>query len=394
MTEQKKNRWLRLGLGCGILLVAGIIYAWSILSAPLQKNFSFTKTELSFCFTLTLCFFCLGGLVSGLISNKVSLFSRMMAAAALTGLGFTLAAVNGGKLLLLYLGYGVMAGSGIGIVYNTVIAATNAWFPDKKGLCSGALMMSFGFSALIFGKLADALFALPSFSWQRTYQLLGAVAAVVFIAGAWLLKMPAASQKTQAAQGDGDVPTKDMIRMGSFWKLFVFFTLLAAVGSAAIGFGRDYFLSVGLAETAAVTVAGLLSIFNGLGRIVSGMAFDKLGLRKAQILTSVVAICSPLLALLAVVFNAGWLGVVGLCLCGFTYGFSPTMSAALVSAFYGSRYFPLNFPVLNLVLIPASFSSTLAGALVTASGNYLSVFIVLTALSVVGLGVNLSIKKA
>ena len=172
------------------------------------------------------------------------------------------------------------------------------------------------------------------------------------------------------------------------------FTLLAAVGSAAIGFGKDYFMSVGLAEGAAVTVAGLLSIFNGLGRIVSGMAFDKLGLRKAQILTSAVAILSPALALLAILLHAGWLGVIGLCLCGFTYGFSPTMSAALVAAFYGNKYFPLNFPVLNLVLIPASFSSTLAGALVTASGSYLSTFVVLTVLSVVGLAVNLSIKKA
>lgn len=392
MTEQKNNRSLRLLLGCGILLVAGIIYAWSILNKPLQQSFS--KTELSFCFTLTLCFFCLGGLVSGLISNKVSIFIRMILAAVCTGLGFTLSAVQNGNLLLLYLGYGVLAGSGIGIVYNTVIAATNAWFPDKKGLCSGALMMCFGFSALVFGQLADKLFAVETFGWQRTYQLLGAVAAVVFIAGAWLLKMPAAAAKKQLEDTDGDVPTRDMIRRISFWKLFVFFTLLAAVGSAAIGFGKDYFLSVGLAENAAVTVAGLLSIFNGLGRIVSGMAFDRLGLRKTQILTSAVAIVSPLLALLAVVMNAGWLGVIGLCLCGFTYGFSPTMSAALIAAFYGGKYFPLNFPVLNLVLIPASFSSTLAGALVTASGNYLTVFVVLTALSVVGLFVNLSIKKA
>lgn len=390
----KNNRIGRLLLGCGILLVAGIIYAWSILSAPLQQHFSFTKTELSFCFTLTLCFFCLGGLVSGLLAKKVSMFVRMILAAVLTGLGFTLAAVQGGNLLLLYLGYGVMAGSGIGIVYNVVIAATNAWFPDKKGLCSGALMMSFGFSALIFGKLADALFRLPGFSWQRTYELLGALAAVVFIAGAWLLRLPAQTAAKQLAAGEEDVPTGEMVRKSSFWKLFAFFTLLAAVGSAAIGFGRDYFLSVGLGENAAVTVAGLLSIFNGVGRIVSGMAFDRLGLRKAQLLTSVVAILSPLIALLAVVLHAGWLGVVGLCLCGFTYGFSPTMSAALVSAFYGSRYFPLNFPVLNLVLIPASFSSTLAGALVTASGNYLSVFAVLTSLSVIGLAVNLSIKKA
>lgn len=392
MKNKGSERWLRLGLGCVILLVAGLIYAWSILNKPLQS--SFDKTQLSFCFTLALCFFCLGGLVSGLISNKVSAFNRMVLAAVLTGIGFILTAVHRGSLVLLYLGYGVMAGSGIGIVYNTVIAATNAWFPDKKGLCSGALMMSFGFSALLFGKLADSLFQVPSFGWQRTYQLLGGIAAVVFIAGAWLLKMPEKAAGKQLDDQEGDVPTREMIKKISFWKLFAFFTLLAAVGSAAIGFGKDYFMSVGLGEGAAVTVAGLLSIFNGLGRIVSGMAFDKLGLRKAQILTSAVAILSPALALLAILLHAGWLGVIGLCLCGFTYGFSPTMSAALVAAFYGNKYFPLNFPVLNLVLIPASFSSTLAGALVTASGSYLSTFVVLTVLSVVGLAVNLSIKKA
>ncbi len=389
---KNRERILRLILGCVILLVAGIIYAWSILSVPLAQHCGFEKTELSFCFTLTLCAFCLGGLVSGLISNRVGIPGRMMLAAVLTGLGFLISAVQGGNLLLLYLGYGIMAGGGIGIVYNTVIAATNAWFPDKKGLCSGALMMSFGFSALLFGKLADGLFQ-SDFGWQRTYELLGGLAAVVFILGAWCLKMPEGKGKQAIQDTERDVPTREMVKKSSFWKLFAFFTLLAAVGSAAIGFGRDYFISAGLGVEAAVTVAGLLSIFNGLGRIVSGMAFDKLGLRKVQLLTSAVAILSPLLALSAIVFQAGWLGAIGLCMCGFTYGFSPTMSAALVADFYGNKYFPLNFPVLNLVLIPASFSSTLAGALVTASGNYLSTFVVLTVLSVIGLMINLSLKK-
>ena len=81
-------------------------------------------------------------------------------------------------------------------------------------------------------------------------------------------------------------------------------------------------------------------------------------------------------------------------MCAFSYGFSPTVSAAFVGGFYGMGHFALNFPVLNLVLIPASFVSTLAGKLFEASGGYLSTFIVLTAMSVIGLVVNISIKKA
>jgi len=97
---------------------------------------------------------------------------------------------------------------------------------------------------------------------------------------------------------------------------------------------------------------------------------------------------------LAVVMNAPVLGVIGLMLCAFSYGFSPTVSAAMVGGFYGMKHYHLNFPVMNLVLIPASFVSTLAGKLYEVSGGYLSTFIVLTAMSVVGLIVNLSIRKA
>ncbi|MBQ9855065.1 MAG: MFS transporter, partial [Clostridia bacterium] len=158
--------------------------------------------------------------------------------------------------------------------------------------------------------------------------------------------------------------------------------------------GKNYFVSVGLKENAAVTVAGLLSIFNGFGRLFSGFFYDKAGLRKTQYVTSLVAITSPLLALLAVVFLSPVLGVIGLMLCAFSYGFSPTVSAAMVGGFYGMKHYHLNFPVLNLVLIPASFASTLAGKLFEISGGYLSTFIVLTCMSVVGLIVNISIKKA
>ena len=69
-------------------------------------------------------------------------------------------------------------------------------------------------------------------------------------------------------------------------------------------------------------------------------------------------------------------------------------AAALAGGFYGMKHFSLNFSVLNLVLIPASFMSTLAGRLYETTGAYQLALIVLTALSVVGLIVNMSIKKA
>ena len=69
--------------------------------------------------------------------------------------------INENGIAALYLTYGILAGLGIGIGYNAVISVVNEWFTDKKGTSSGALMMSFGASALVFwqyGRLADPLY--------------------------------------------------------------------------------------------------------------------------------------------------------------------------------------------------------------------------------------------
>ncbi|MBR3928343.1 MAG: MFS transporter [Clostridia bacterium] len=391
---KKDSRWIKLIIGCITLFAAGVIYAWSVLSGPFKTAFpSWSISGIQLCFTLTLCFFCLGGLASGLLAKRFSIRLRMLVAALMILSGFTITGTMNGSILILYLGYGVLAGFGIGIVYNVVIAATNAWFPDKKGLSSGSLMMAFGFSALFFSKVSQKLFAIQSVGWRNTYLTLGAVIGGIILLAAFLIKAPKGEKKA-AQESENDVSTKEMLKRASFYKLFVFFTLLAAVGSTAIGFGKNYFVSVGLGENAAVTVAGLLSIFNGLGRLFSGALFDRVGLRKTQFATSFVAIASPLTALFAVMLSSPVLGVIGLSLCAFLYGFAPTVSAAMIGGFYGMKHFPLNFPVLNLDLIPASFVSTLAGRLFEVSAGYLSTFIVLTVMSVVGLIVNISIKKA
>ena len=88
---------------------------------------------------------------------------------------------------MLYITYGVLAGLGIGVAYNVVIATVSAWFPDKKGLCSGCLMMGFGASALLLGNLADAMFK-SSLGWRTTYIVLGVGIFVVMLIASFLIK--------------------------------------------------------------------------------------------------------------------------------------------------------------------------------------------------------------
>ncbi|MBQ8899193.1 MAG: MFS transporter [Clostridia bacterium] len=384
---KSKSRWARLALGVVTLLFSGIIYSWSLIKAPFD-SFEWSSSALTLNYTLTMCFFCLGGFVSGLLSKKLSMRVRMIAAAVLVLGGFGIVSAMGGKSILpLYVGYGFMTGSGIGVVYNVVISATNAWFPDRKGLSSGALMMGFGFTTLTLGNLFVKLFDVEALGWRRVYFIYGAILAVIFLVQAFVLKMPESRGKAASDAGN-DMTASQMIRRFSFWKLFVFFALFAAVGSTAIAGAKGQFADLGAVGSAAV-LAGLLTVCNGLGRIVSGAFFDRFGRRKTQYLTSAVVIAATALTLLGYAAELTVVGCIGLCLCGFSYGFSPTISAAFAAEFYGSRNFALNFSILNLILIPASFVPTLLSSL---NGTW--TFAVLVIFSLVGLGINLTVKKS
>lgn len=394
-------RWFYLILGVIALLFAGVIYAWSILKTPLAETFGWTSSQLALNFTLTMCFFCLGGFAGGLISRRVGCALSLINAAALSALGFVLASRLGGKVWMLYLSYGVLSGLGIGIAYNVIISTVNAWFPDKKGLCSGALMMGFGASALVVGRLATALIDGPG--WRTAYLVVGIALAAVLLAAAAVLRRPDAETRLpqpakKASAGEEafeqkDYPTGKMIRRLSFWLAFFCIVCLSAVGSTVISFAKDLALSVGAKAAMATTLVGVLSVCNGLGRIAIGAIFDRFGRKKTMLLANALTILAAGVTLLAVLSKSLPLCVAGLCLTGFSYGSSPTISSAFTSAFYGAKHFPLNFSVMNFNLIFASFAATAASGLLESSGGYAAPFILLLALSVVSLVLDLCIRK-
>ncbi|SHH53638.1 MFS transporter, OFA family, oxalate/formate antiporter [Sporobacter termitidis DSM 10068] len=404
--EKKVNinvRWVQLVVGVIVLLFAGIIYAWSILNAPLKNEFGWNAAQLGLNFTITVSLFCIGGFISGLISKKTTPMLRLLIGAVLFFAGFLIASQMGNSIAVLYLSYGVLAGLGIGFVYNTIIGVVSAWFPDKRGLASGLMLMGFGLNSILIGKIADAYIKMENVGWRTTYIVLAIITTVIFIIAAFIIKNPPAgavfpAPKGAASKDQGDVkaleiPPLQMIKRASFWQLFIFFILLASVGSASISFAKNIITDAGAADTFAVTMVGLISIGNGLGRLVSGWLFDNIGRRKTQFVTSAVAIVAPLVVVLALVTHSLGIAITGLILCYISYGFAPTGSTAFIGAFFGQKNFSMNLGILNLQLILTSFAATLAGSLKVATGSFVSMYIILAAFSVVGLVLNIFIKK-
>ena len=396
-------RWFYLVVGVIAMLFAGILYAWSILKAPFAAEFGWSTSELALNFTIAMCFFCTGGLLGARLAQRTGHKAAIILAGVLAALGFVLtSSLSGASVTVLYLTYGVLAGLGIGIAYNVVISTVSAWFPDKKGLCSGCLMMGFGASALVLGNLANALFN-SALGWRTTFVVLGAAMGAVLVIAALLLKKPGADvvlPQPQAARSAGaedfehnEYTPVQMLRRPSFWMSFGFFTCLAATGSSVISFAKDLALSVKATEALAVTLVGVLSVCNGLGRILAGALFDVIGRRKTMMVASFLSICAAGITLFAVSVGSLPLCILGLCLSGMSYGFGPTITAAFISAFYGMKNFSTNMALMTFTGMSSSLIATVANNLLETSGGYTAPFLMLLALTFGAFGLSIVIRK-
>jgi len=398
----KKRRFV-LTVGIVTMLFAGIIYAWSILKIPFQSKEGFTAGTLAFSYTLTMCFFCIGGFLSGLIIRRIGTRLTILIAGILAGTGISLTGLIATSPVLLYLCYAFLGGLGIGIAYIAIISTVNAYFPDRKGLSSGALMMGFGASTLILGKLAAYLFDGKRLGFENTYLLYGIVIGLVLIASSFFITppaegtvFPAAKRKASAREEDfeeRDYKPTEMIRRFAFWRAFLALVCFTAVGSSVISFANDLALSVGATAGFATTLVGVLAVCNGLGRILTGIVFDTLGRRFTMIAATVLTTLAAGVTLIAIALESLPICVVGLCLTGLSYGTSPTVSSAFTMAFYGKKYFASNLSISNFNLIGASFIATACASLQTQSGGYVIPFILLLSLSVVSILLNLTVKK-
>ena len=394
-------RWFYMAVAVLVLLFTGVNYTWSILKAPLAQAYHWTDSQLALNFTLAMSTFCLGGFLGGVLTGRFGGRRTLLLSAALCGLGYFLTSrINGRSLLALYLCYGILGGLGIGIAYNVIISTVSAWFPDKKGLCSGLLMMGFGISALLVGEAVSRLIEGPG--WRVAFLAVSISLAITLTLAALILRRPGPEDDlpvpeiSTAAMTDVkglDCTTGEMIRRRSFWKAFLCIAFLSAVGNAVVSFARDFCLSTGAGVALATTLVGVFSVCNGLSRILTGALFDRIGrkatMRGAILLT--VAAAGILLA--ASALRALPLCVLGICLAGFSYGSSPTITSVFTAAFYGARHFPVNFPVMNFNLMLASFMATAANALLETSGGYVVPFAFLLALALLSLLLNSSIRK-
>ncbi len=370
-------------LGTIVLLLSGLIYAWSILSVPLIHEYAtWSLSQISFAFTICTFMFCIGGFVRGLIAQKITPRLTLLIAGLLYCAGLILTANTHQNIITVYCGYGIMAGFAVGLAYNTIMSVVTEWFTKEKGLVSGILLMGFGFGSFVAGKVFQSILSSGFLGWRGIFYLFGGIILVVFVITGMILKQPkiVSNNSIDITKDMAGMNPKQMISSRTFQLYFLWAILLASSGYILLAHGNGILLEImpQINPGLAATIVGLISIFNGAGRIAWGIIYDKVQYKKTMLLIeldfaiSVVSLLISLqsknLMLINISFITGGLFFAGLA----------SMNPACISDFFGSKYYPINFSIINMNVLVSSFGSTIAALIYDKTGTYISVVILLS----------------
>ncbi|MHB8102033.1 MAG: OFA family MFS transporter [Methanosarcina sp.] len=392
------NRWFYVAIGIVLFLFLGLLYAWSLFIAPLEKDFGWTRAQTSLIFTISIIFFCLGGIAGGFITGRKSPGFTILISAILLLCGFA-ASSQINSLIGIYITYGVISGFGIGLSYNAVISTVTRWFPEKPGAISGFLLMGFGLGAMLLGSTANTL--IKAIGWRETFLVLGVAFGIVVFIGSRLLVLPPSDyvfpKAVARAKGANivgmEIDSSLMLKRPTFWKYLVWSVLSTAMGLALIGHAAPFAIDLNGKEWVALVV-GLFSVCNGLGRVSLGAICDRIGLKKTMTIINTTYLTAIALLIAAAVSKSIPLLLVGFMVTGLSYGGVPTMNTVFANSFYGKKYFPQNLGLVNTSLIGAAILGPyVAGTLRTASGSYLSTLYAMAILAIIAFVVNFLIKR-
>lgn len=368
MTDLKENipaknyGWTVTFAGMGINLALGILYTWSVISKGIPAEWGWSETEKSLPYMFACLIFSLVMVPAGRMQDKIG--PRVVAAIGglLVGLGFLIAAQTTSPLGYL-LGFGVLAGAGIGFGYASATPPAVKWFPAARtGLIAGLVVSGFGLASVYTAPLAKWL--IDDYGIKNMMLVLG-VGFFVLITGAKPLVMlawgglasllqpppkdfvpvaPTTLKQTLIHDKDNLTPG-EMLRTPQFYLIWFMYACGAGAGLMIIS------KLAAIADTQAgihlgFVLVAIMAIGNGGGRILAGMLSDKIG-RKATLFLCFVLQAASIM-LLSTIKADTFLATVPImailsALIGANYGANLALFPALTKDFYGLKNFGVNY---------------------------------------------------
>jgi MFS family permease len=310
------SRWLVPPAALSIHLAIGQAYAFSVFNKPLSQLLGVTKSApgdwdlktLGWIFSIAIVFLGLSAAVFGKWLERVGPRKAMFASACCFSGGFFVSAigVHFHQIALLYLGYGVLGGIGLGLGYISPVSTLIKWFPDRPGMATGMAIMGFGGGAMIGSPLAVALMdhfkTASSTGVMPTFLVMGTVYFVFMMFGAFTVRLPAPgwkpagyvpAVKPQKLITSAQVTADEAIKTPQFYLLWavLFLNVTAGIGVLSQASVMIQEMFKGVTPAAAGGFVGLLSLFNMAGRFFWSSLSDYIGRKGTYMIYFLLGAC-------------------------------------------------------------------------------------------------------
>jgi MFS family permease len=364
IAEPGYSRWLIPPAALCIHLCIGQAYAFSVFNLPMTKLLGIAKsapgdwhlTDLGWIFSLGIVFLGVSAAVFGRWVEEGGPRRAMFTAALCFGGGFLISAlgVYVHQLWIIYIGYGVVGGIGLGLGYISPVSTLIKWFPDRPGMATGMAIMGFGGGAFIAAPLSVwlmAKFSTPTHvGVAETFIALGVVYLCFMMVGAAIVRLPPEGWQPEGwvapAQPKKLVTTNDVfvyraLKTPQFWLIWWVLCLNVTAGIGVLGqasaMSQEMFPGR-VSVAAAAGFVGLMSLFNMGGRFFWASLSDFIGRKKTYFCFFVIGT-----VLYALVPRTGDIGsVAGFVLCFLViismYGGGFSTVPAYLRDMFGTRY--------------------------------------------------------
>lgn len=269
------NRWWIAVAGVCLQMALGAAYAWSVFRIPLSKEFGWSISQVTSTFLISWFFLGCNSFLGGLWMKRIGPRVVAMVAGLLWGGGVFLASFSAHKLWWLYLTYGVIGGTGLGMGYIVPITVLVKWFPDRRGLITGIAVAGFGAGSIISAPAAGWLIRhvglMPTFAYLGIAYGIIAVAAGSFMQNpleGWVPEGWTPSAKHISQRCERDFTLGQALSTWQWWAICLLMSVNTMAGLSIVSQAAPIFQEMGKASAAAAAgLVGFISAGNGVGRI-------------------------------------------------------------------------------------------------------------------------------
>lgn len=400
--EVKKNRWLIALAAVGIHISIGSVYAWSVFTGPLQESIGWSLSDVSFTFSLAILFLGLSAAFMGHFVEKYGPRASGLVSTSFFALGMATAgyAVQIESLWMLYLGYGVFGGIGLGIGYITPVSTLVKWFPDRRGMATGLAIMGFGFAAMIASPAME--FLMNAFSIPTTFYILAVIYFIVMLASSLYLERPPEGYMPAGMKNTDDSPKevkRDLVQLTAneaiktrrFYFLWLMLFINVTCGIAILAVASPMAQEItGISVGAAALIVGIMGVFNGGGRLIWASISDYIG--RPNLYTIFFVIQIGVFAILPVVSNE-YLFAILLFIMISCYGGGFSAIPAYIGDIFGTK----QLGAIHGYILTAWAAAGLAGPLIVAeiyeaTASYTLTLYIFTAMFAAALVISLLIR--